>query len=71
MKEDCGTVLALRPGEHRGGQMSRRKFSAEPAYLVIPSDYLAARLTQTNGKMNPAGVGMAVHTYPNLASLQE
>ena len=45
MKEDCGTVLALRPGEHRGGLMSRRKFSAEPAYLVIPSDYLAARLT--------------------------
>ncbi len=45
VKEDCGTVLAQRHGEHRGGLMSRRKFSAEPAYLVIPSDYLAARLT--------------------------
>ncbi len=45
VKEDCGTVLARRPGEHRGGLMSPRKFSAEPAYLVIHSNYLAARLT--------------------------
>ncbi len=42
---DCGTVLALRPGEHRGGSMSPREFSAEAAYLVVPNDYPTARLT--------------------------
>jgi len=45
VKEDCGTVLAQRPGEHRGGLISPREFSAEAAYLVVPGDYPTAGLT--------------------------
>ena len=39
MKERVGLFT-----EHRGRLMSLREFSAEPAYLVMPSGYPAARL---------------------------